>query len=355
MWGAPAAAANASSGRSASSTSQVRNAPAAASPRPARAPGTLRSRANPSGTGPGPPSGCPVDVHRARGSAARAHCWTGSPVPPPVRSTARTCHCDGDSPLCTSVTTPEQVLPCGCTDVTGRGPADQHSDEPMAMAWHTTPARRGRHPGDAGRAWAGQPGSAVTSARARRTSRSRCGYCRRSMRGPSSCRVYDVTRVIDDLGDEATGDRTAALLAFRSDLDRVWAGCEPDAAVSAQLAATWCARGLTRQPFADLIEANLADQTTSTTRPTMICWGTAAVGQPGRTHGAGSVRREHPAAGGPVRPDLHRAADHRALPGRRRGPGGGPRSTSRWRTWSGSRCAVTELGAGVASAAAYAG
>jgi len=76
--------------------------------------------------------------------------------------------------------------------------------------------------------------------------------------------VYDVTRVIDDLGDVAPGDRTALLTAFRADLDTIWAGGEPRAPVLRRLAGTVRACGLSRQPFADLVEANLRDQTTST-------------------------------------------------------------------------------------------
>jgi squalene synthase HpnC len=72
--------------------------------------------------------------------------------------------------------------------------------------------------------------------------------------------VYDVARVIDDLGDEAPGDRTAQLVAFRGDLSLIWTGGEPDLPVLRRLAPTVAACGLTRQPFVDLIEANLVDQ-----------------------------------------------------------------------------------------------
>jgi squalene synthase HpnC len=78
--------------------------------------------------------------------------------------------------------------------------------------------------------------------------------------------VYDISRTIDDLGDEAPGDRTAALLALRTDLDRIWRGQEPDAPVLQRLAVSVRARALSRQPFVDLIEANLRDQTTSSYR-----------------------------------------------------------------------------------------
>jgi squalene synthase HpnC len=72
--------------------------------------------------------------------------------------------------------------------------------------------------------------------------------------------VYDVARVIDDLGDEAPGDRVALLTAFRDDLDAIWLGGRPHAPVLRQLAVTVADRALSRQPFVDLIEANLLDQ-----------------------------------------------------------------------------------------------
>ena len=52
--------------------------------------------------------------------------------------------------------------------------------------------------------------------------------------------VYDVARVIDDLGDEAPGDRTALLRDFRADLAKIWAdgSSEPDAPVLRRLAVT---------------------------------------------------------------------------------------------------------------------
>jgi squalene synthase HpnC len=74
--------------------------------------------------------------------------------------------------------------------------------------------------------------------------------------------VYDVVRVIDDLGDEAPGDRTALLTEFRADLDLIWQGGEPRTPVLRRLAGTVRACGLSRQPFVDVIEANLLDQRT---------------------------------------------------------------------------------------------
>lgn len=72
--------------------------------------------------------------------------------------------------------------------------------------------------------------------------------------------VYDVVRVIDDLGDEATGDRAAGLEAFRADLDRVWAGLQPRHEVLANLAPTVRDCRLDIEPFHRLLAANHADQ-----------------------------------------------------------------------------------------------
>ncbi|WP_173036435.1 squalene synthase HpnC [Phytohabitans flavus] len=72
--------------------------------------------------------------------------------------------------------------------------------------------------------------------------------------------VYDVARVIDDLGDRDGGDRTAGLLAFRADLATVWQGGAPQANVLRRLVPTVQARSLSPKPFDDLVKANLQDQ-----------------------------------------------------------------------------------------------
>jgi squalene synthase HpnC len=72
--------------------------------------------------------------------------------------------------------------------------------------------------------------------------------------------LYDVSRVIDDLGDEASGDRTELLMAFRSDLDGIWVGRPPSSPVLRRLAATVRACQLDREPFDRLVAANLQDQ-----------------------------------------------------------------------------------------------
>lgn len=72
--------------------------------------------------------------------------------------------------------------------------------------------------------------------------------------------VYDVARVIDDLGDEAAGDRVALLEAFRTDLASIWRGDSPRSAVLRRLAPTVAACDLPLEPFDRLVEANIWDQ-----------------------------------------------------------------------------------------------
>lgn len=71
--------------------------------------------------------------------------------------------------------------------------------------------------------------------------------------------VYAVCRTIDDLGDTATGDRTAALDAFAADLAHCWDGT-PDDPLLRALAAVVHRRGLAHELFARLVEANRMDQ-----------------------------------------------------------------------------------------------
>jgi squalene synthase HpnC len=76
--------------------------------------------------------------------------------------------------------------------------------------------------------------------------------------------VYDVVRVIDDLGDEASGNRALLLEGFREDLSQIWHGGTPESAVGQRLAPTVAACGLSEQPFRDLVQANLQDQEVAT-------------------------------------------------------------------------------------------
>jgi squalene synthase HpnC len=84
--------------------------------------------------------------------------------------------------------------------------------------------------------------------------------------------VYDVARVIDDLGDEpaadrsapgsadASADRSVELERFRRDLHGIWQGRTPRAAVLRRLEPTVRECRLPLEPFDRLIAANLQDQ-----------------------------------------------------------------------------------------------
>jgi squalene synthase HpnC len=72
--------------------------------------------------------------------------------------------------------------------------------------------------------------------------------------------VYDVARVIDDLGDQAAGDRTALLTEFGRDLARVWDGGRLEHPVLRRLLPVVRAHALDREPFQRLVQANLVDQ-----------------------------------------------------------------------------------------------
>jgi squalene synthase HpnC len=74
--------------------------------------------------------------------------------------------------------------------------------------------------------------------------------------------VYDVVRVIDNLGDEAPGDRLALLNDFAADQHRAFAGGQPQHEVLRRLVPTIDRRDLAEQPLLDLIEANRTDQHT---------------------------------------------------------------------------------------------
>jgi squalene synthase HpnC len=73
--------------------------------------------------------------------------------------------------------------------------------------------------------------------------------------------IYDVARLIDDVGDEADGDRTAQLLDLRRRLDQVWSDDPPRAGALGRLVPTVRACDLGPQEFHRLIEANQRDQT----------------------------------------------------------------------------------------------
>jgi squalene synthase HpnC len=72
--------------------------------------------------------------------------------------------------------------------------------------------------------------------------------------------VYGFARTVDDLGDEATGDRLAHLDEFAADLATIWVGGQPRNPVLIRLAATVHASGLPAEPFERLVAANRQDQ-----------------------------------------------------------------------------------------------
>ncbi len=71
--------------------------------------------------------------------------------------------------------------------------------------------------------------------------------------------VYGFARLVDNLGDEAPGDRGALLDALERELEACYAG-SPRTAVMRRLQATIDACGLPKGSFARLIEANRIDQ-----------------------------------------------------------------------------------------------
>ena len=75
--------------------------------------------------------------------------------------------------------------------------------------------------------------------------------------------IYGYARMVDEIGDAFTGDRTARLHELSADLGTIWSGGQPSDAVLRRLAPTVHARGMSAEPFERLIEANLQDQVVS--------------------------------------------------------------------------------------------
>jgi len=76
---------------------------------------------------------------------------------------------------------------------------------------------------------------------------------------PHRAAIYAFCRTVDDLGDEAVGDRLARLERFELDLDSAFGG-EGRGPVFTALADTIARFDLPREPFGRLIEANRIDQ-----------------------------------------------------------------------------------------------
>jgi squalene synthase HpnC len=75
--------------------------------------------------------------------------------------------------------------------------------------------------------------------------------------------IYGFARLVDDVGDEAAGDRGALLDHVESELERIYAGAAPSHPVMVTLADTIRACRLPDGPFRRLIEANRRDQVVS--------------------------------------------------------------------------------------------
>ena len=73
--------------------------------------------------------------------------------------------------------------------------------------------------------------------------------------------IYGFARLVDDLGDEAAGDRLALLDQIEHDLDAIYEGREPEHPVMRALAPTVADCALPDRPFRRLIDANRRDQT----------------------------------------------------------------------------------------------
>ncbi|MCK9900003.1 squalene synthase HpnC [Frankia sp. Cpl3] len=72
--------------------------------------------------------------------------------------------------------------------------------------------------------------------------------------------IYVFGRLVDDIGDEAPGDRLALLDELGADLELIWSGGEPKLPVHQTLARTVRACDLPAEPFRRLVEANRQDQ-----------------------------------------------------------------------------------------------
>jgi squalene synthase HpnC len=72
--------------------------------------------------------------------------------------------------------------------------------------------------------------------------------------------IYGFARLVDDIGDEAPGDRLAQLALVEAELDLIFAGEAPDHPLMLDVARTIRALDLPSDPFRRLIEANRRDQ-----------------------------------------------------------------------------------------------
>ncbi|HET7385452.1 MAG TPA: squalene synthase HpnC [Nocardioidaceae bacterium] len=72
--------------------------------------------------------------------------------------------------------------------------------------------------------------------------------------------LYKFARHVDDVGDEWNGDRTTRLKELAEDVHRLYDGRDPELPVVAGLVPTVRRHPIPREPWLDLISANLHDQ-----------------------------------------------------------------------------------------------
>jgi squalene synthase HpnC len=101
--------------------------------------------------------------------------------------------------------------------------------------------------------------AALDAARAKRENFPVASRLLRAERRRQLLDVYVLARLIDDVGDEAPGDRLALLDLIDTDLDEV-AGGRPSLAPVAAIVPLVRERGVPVQPFRDLVAANRMDQ-----------------------------------------------------------------------------------------------
>jgi squalene synthase HpnC len=75
--------------------------------------------------------------------------------------------------------------------------------------------------------------------------------------------IYGFARLVDDVGDEVSGDRSALLDLVEEELARVYGAGSPRHPVMVELAVAVRAASLPREPFQRLIAANRLDQRTT--------------------------------------------------------------------------------------------
>lgn len=72
--------------------------------------------------------------------------------------------------------------------------------------------------------------------------------------------IYGFARLVDDIGDEASGDRLAQLDTIDAEIDRIYRGEAPAHPLLADLAGTVRAFGIPERPLRRLVQANRQDQ-----------------------------------------------------------------------------------------------